>query len=216
MINDTPEDLIRFRPEEIGGLSINDEVTTNFGIVKLLPKFTNLKALRLEMNVDNTYLRYIDQLPALEELDVSNSLITGSGLVKLTRFRKLDTLNCACIDGGKDKLIDALKNTKISNLKFEGLDLTELDLKKIASLKTLKELYIGGNPQINDEALRCLANHPTLTHLDVSATSVSAHSLKTFQSIKNLVYLKFSKEQIPVQQLNYLQRNLGKCVVEED
>lgn len=214
MINNEPDGLRRFRPEELGGLCINDEITTNFNIVKVLPLFTNLKSLRLEMNVDDSYLRYIDQLPSLECLDVSNSMFTGAKLVKLKRFRKLQLLNCACIEG-KDAILKELPYTRLKNMKLEGLDLNGLDLLQIAKVKTLNELYIGGNPQIDDEALRHLANHPNLTHLDISACSVTARSFKTFLSLKNLIYLKFSKEQITKKELIQLRSQLKKCSVQD-
>lgn len=204
---ENPESFAKFRSDDFTGFEVNDEVTKNFEVVKMLPRFNKLKALRIEMNIDDSYLKYIDALPNLTSLNLSNSRVTGGGIMKLKRIKQFESLGCSYLEG-KEQITSQLKDLKLQSLSMDGLELSAEDLKRIAQLKSLKFLSIAGNGTINDHALAQLANHPSLEVLDIRGTLVSVRCLPTLASLRNLKLVRLSKEQLLQKDFAILQSGL--------
>jgi len=139
-------------------------------------------------NIDDEGIDYFLSLNQIKHLDVSDTLITDDGVLKLSRFVSLESLNLS-----KNKKITAkslnhlksLKNISCLNLKQNSIN---YGLKHLSSLYNLKILNLSYS-QITDKSFENFYS-PSLETMDVSwntkiTDKVLAH-FKLMPSLKTL------------------------------
>lgn len=208
IVTENPELMKKFRPDDFVGIEINDPVTSNYSVLKILPQFQNLKHLRIEMGIDNSYLKYIDQLPNLISLNVSNSGITGDALVKLKCFSKLHAIACSDIQG-KEAIISALPKATLDSFSMESADLSIKDTERLVQCQNLSTLGLAGNPRIDNQAIAVFRGHPNLVYVDLRGTSVTPASLPIFETLPNLRAVQFSNDKFSTKEMTDFEKALA-------
>jgi len=203
---DSPLLLQRFRPEELYGLHLIDEVRTSIDVLKILPVFKNLHNLQVAIDVDDRALPYIDQLPQLQVLDVSNTHITGDGISRLKQLPNLYYLDCSAIDH-LEPLMKMLPTTRLQSFTCESAHLKEEDLKMIGQVKTLVELNLRGNEGIDDKALLQIRNLKEMKTLSLGICPITAKSIPVLTGFKKLERLQLSKSSFNEKQIEQLKKS---------
>ncbi|MBS1957227.1 MAG: protein kinase [Cyanobacteria bacterium SZAS-4] len=202
--------LDRFGPDDIQELNLNDKVQTNPIALSALSRFRKLRFLEVQFDVGDEALPYIDRIPNLERLYVSNTSMTCQGIEKLKRFPQFTELACGGLKGVKT-LIDRLPTTKITNLKVEDSNLNREDLRKIAKHTPLTALSLSENEQVDNEALKDLLPLVNLEYLFVRNCPVTSKCASTLKKFKSLHY--FTVYNMPKSELLQLKRQLKGILV---
>lgn len=185
---------------------LNKETITDADLVKLQPlqnvRFVSISASKV---TDNGLKQIAGYFPALEGLELGNSLITDAGLetVKtLTKLRRL-TMTSKATDAGFARLAGL---TELRELDL-SLNLSDLSLATAGNFTKLERLSLFGN--YTDRGFEHLEGLTELRELSTFGTKVQGHGLKNLSGAtkmnrvsltsgptdgKNLVYLKEFKE----------------------
>lgn len=196
--------LRMLRKLDLSDTAVSLATTVNFSDWK------NLRRLRLARTpLDETGLKVLNVLPALEALDLSGTPISGAGLAALNKLDKLEELCLAqanITDEGT-KALPALKQLrkldlgnapipatppkepKEPNPSVKITDAAYTELAKCTELRKLRlaHLSIGG------EGIRELAKLEELVELDLEGTAVKAVALLEIREIKNLRSLNLAR-----------------------
>ncbi|MGH9551257.1 MAG: hypothetical protein ACRD3W_17875 [Terriglobales bacterium] len=104
---------------------------------------------------------------------------------------------------GNLKYLALAKNLQCLDLRCAHVN--DQGVKYIANCANLKDLSIGGNPQVSDASLKYLLNLKHLTDLNLTQTHVTAEGLKQLQPLK-LNRLIISEGVFTAQDLRALQQ----------
>ncbi len=199
-----------FRSDEIGSLRFAKGCCSS----KCLQAIQRYKALR-ELDFYGspiTDVNYLNVLPNLEWLGVSNTKITGQALCRIKRLNELTTLHANQITGPSG-LLKALQGGKLNELSLAATGLTDEDLRILGddNLSRLSKLYLNENPGITDEGLVALAVLPSLNVLDVAGCNVTPASIPTFKKLQKLKELRIPVRRWSAQKVSELSQALPKC-----
>ncbi len=178
---------------------------------EILPRFTRLDDVQIFMDVDDKVIDYLNQLPHLEYLDVSNTRMTGDGLLRLKRLLSLKNLECSTLDH-IDSLVKKLSQSKLEVFKIETVNLQPWHLKEIGKIKTLGLLSVAGNQAIDDKALLAIGNLLNLYSLHVQTCSITGKSANFFKRFKKLNYLSISDTNWTAQQIAALRNSIPASI----
>ncbi|MBA3858837.1 MAG: hypothetical protein C0507_18185 [Cyanobacteria bacterium PR.3.49] len=205
---DSPKLLSRFRKDEVTGLELTDEARSNLNVLEILPSLPRLQSLKIAMDVDDKAIEYIRQIPSLKILDVSNTRITGDALAALSGLTNLTKLSCSGLENSEALVRRLSQSKKLEELDIEAANLTSADLILISKIGTLRYLYVGGNPKIDDIAVKSLIELKNLKNLSVSSCGITTKSFDTFAKLKALQYLQVSEGQFSDAEVKDLKRRL--------
>lgn len=187
----SPDMLNRFAPDDITHLVLMDEMQSNPGVLSALPRFTRLYSVKILMPLEDKAFHYIDEIPSLTNLQISNTNFSGASIAKMKRWSKLTQLSCKSIPQIQS-LIEKLPESNIEDLRIADNNLTVDNLKTIARMKNLADLSIGGNKCINDETIKLLKPLTKLKSLFVIACPLTGRCIETLKSFKHLKHLEIS------------------------
>jgi serine/threonine protein kinase len=169
-----------FRPDEISNLHLDSNISLSDDTLLFVDHLTGLRTLELyNTEITDHGLQHIEKLPNITDLNVSNTAgVTGRGLAKLRSLQNLEMLD-ACRIGDCRALLTALKGSKsLRKLVVAHDDLTDQDMKLIATCKNLSNLSVAKNDAITDAGISELAKLPRLKQLSVVGCSITDASLK--------------------------------------
>jgi internalin A len=195
---------------------VNKKVT-NDGL-KELKAFKNLKNLNIFFceQITNAGMTHVKELKSLETLSLGNTSVADDGLAELKDLKGLKVLGLAgCI-----KMTDKAAETINGFIDLEELSLpstiTENGVKKLAGLKKLKTLDLGG-ADMSDNAVKHIAGAmPDLQSLEIgteSGTRVSDASVRQFAKLKKLRSLGLRGSQVTDKGLKELKELLPDCKI---
>lgn len=207
----SPALLNRFAPDDLNSLILEDEVQNIPNVLVGVPRLKSLTFFKISMDIGDEALQFIDQLPNLDSLSIAHTRITGAGVTRLKCFPNLKYLGCQSIREARP-IIDRLPSAvALEDLRIDDNHLTRLDLREIARHKQLTCLSIGGNREINDDALTELKPLTNLEHLCAISCPLTEKCLPTLKSLKKLRYVQFSG--LPDKQFQHIKAALkGKNV----
>jgi Leucine-rich repeat (LRR) protein len=153
-------------------------------------------------DITDTSLQYIAGLTSLKSLDVSCTQVTNKGIDYLVSLQNLENL---AIGGNKitGSALSILKTLpKLRNLSLTGIQkrnsglwsvsLTDFDIEKIAGLKTLETLDLGG-AKLTDLGVVKLKTLSGLRSLNLDRTEVSNRGLSELSGFSMLEKLSLWK-----------------------
>jgi hypothetical protein len=151
-----------------------------------LKKATGLVALSLPVSkeVTDAGLAQLAGLTALEELTLSDSAITGTGLAALRPLTKLTGLSLrswyphlrpAFRDDGCRLLPEVLP--QLRRLDLYGTEITDAGLVALAGLSNLVSLDVSNNPALTDAGLTDFEHHKNLRAINIQQTRISEQAL---------------------------------------
>ncbi|HEY9783959.1 MAG TPA: protein kinase [Candidatus Obscuribacterales bacterium] len=186
--------LKRFRPDEISVLSFAKNRSLVDPGLFYLPSLKKLISLELgQTSVTNECLQFVDKLPSLKYLSVTDTDITGDGLGKMQRLGQLQSLSCKHMRDAT-RLLESLRgSTELKLLVIGGANLTDEDFRMIATLPNLRALSADYNPALTDAGLKHLVALKHLHTLRVQGCGITAKSAATFLSMPALISLGVSQ-----------------------
>jgi Leucine-rich repeat (LRR) protein len=203
-------------------LDLADTDITGDSVGKL-SAFRMLKALNLEncplvVDASTTHLARLTSLQGLvlRKTGFEKESITATGLARLASLSQLQHLNLSATRVN-DAAIASLTNLK--KLRSLDLGLTGLGnaglvhLAKLPRLESLGVMYQEGfgGTKVTAEGLQHLAEHKTLSKLDLTGTKISDADLPKFRSVANLKQLTISGTAITAAGANKLRKQLPGC-----
>jgi hypothetical protein len=129
-------------------------------------------SLRDTMALDDD-LKVVAKLPALENLDLTNTQVTGAGLAHLRGLRNLQHLglwNTKVDDAGLEHLA---RLTKLQSLVLDGTRVTDAGLEHLAGLTHLEEWLGLTETGVTDAGLKHLERLTKLRNLNLRKTGVT-------------------------------------------
>ncbi len=151
---------------------------------------TRLRRLWMR-EADDRSMRHLANLSELEELSIGGRRVTDRGLAVLRGFPKLRALDLGSTSWGPATIRLLGKTSSLHQLKLYRC--TASDAEVIAKLKSLARLEIGGligDPGLNDDAMRALAEGLSLKTLWLpgsrSVTDVGLAHLSRMSALETL------------------------------
>lgn len=124
----------------------------------------------------------------------------------LEEYKNDTTTNYLNLSGGiiTDKGLDKILHLPLISLNVSATKITDVGLKKLATIKTLKTLTATDNPQLSPKSYSYLRKLPELKILSVTANDINATGLKNICTNKSLTFLSISRN-----------KNLGDTALNE-
>jgi hypothetical protein len=138
-------------------------------------KFHRVVAVLLpRSDVSDDDLKAFGKLPALDNLELANTAVTGAGLAHLkglTKMRVLGLRNTKVDDAG---LAHVAGMTKMWSLVLDGTRVTDRGLGHLAAMTELDKWLGLANTEVTDTGLKHLNGMTKLRHLHLDGTKVTA------------------------------------------
>jgi serine/threonine-protein kinase len=152
-------------------------------------------------------------LPALEELDLSESGVTGPGLVHLKDFPRVDwvALNLTSVRDEGLAHVGAARRVKWVSL--VGTTVGDDGLRGLVKNPGLRWLDLQDNKKVTDAGVALLAGCEDLEHLDLTGTAVGDAGAKALVACKSLKRLILTGTPVTVKGVEDLRKALPNCTV---
>jgi hypothetical protein len=137
-------------------------------------------------------LKKLPQSDLRFRLDLTETLVTDSGVRELAKFKGLTGLNLNFCPGVTDEAAGTLgRLTGLRDLSLRGTGVTDRGVRAVLpNLPNLTALCIGGD-QVTDQALAAIAARPRLTEVNLKDSKlVTGKGLKELARLKELRYLE--------------------------
>jgi hypothetical protein len=96
---------------------------------------------------------------------------------------------------------------QVSAANLQGADITDDDLERLSSFRTLHSIYLRGTA-VTDRGLVHLSSLPHLVDLDLSDTAITDAGLPYLANLENLRFLQAHRTQITAESVAELKRKL--------
>lgn len=199
-------------------LKLNEEAATDPSFLENLSevKFSHLSFSSSKVGIDNQTLKmfapikYLEHLsiagtpisnlepiynaPNLTRLDVTDTHVPLSELLRLKRFRDLLLLNFGPVKEPKQTLMALVQNPKLNFLKYTGPELNEQktnarglnlsDVEYLVKIPHMSSLAVIHSPEFDDECLQKLLASKKMDALELKECSISPRSIPFLKNHK--------------------------------
>lgn len=192
-VAEQPALLYSFRPDELKYLEIISIEPARDDMLRDIGRFKLLKGLNIResKNFSDKCIKYLNDLPALSDLTVNQTAITGRGLLQLKRLRKLKALRVKHI-ADVSLLLKALEGSDIEELNVRMGRLSTADIDALTRMPNLRSLDVSVNERVNDAAILKLTRLENIEILRIHDTPVSPASIETLTRFPRLKTLTIS------------------------
>ncbi|MFA7337851.1 MAG: hypothetical protein WC028_13775 [Candidatus Obscuribacterales bacterium] len=174
---------------------------------------TGLVGLQLdETEVGDESLKTFCHLPNLKFLSLSSTQLTGSSLASLVALKNLRRLELGHNVLKKEYLSDLIKLRQVERLGLQGCHITDKDLETICRLDNLSCLLLLENPQITDLGLKKIASLKKLMVLEITHARITPNGLKVLVDLP-IKHLIISKRQFTPSQIERIKKMLPKAEI---
>lgn len=172
----------------------------------------------------DSLMGYLELLPALEQIDLTQSRLGMGGIRQLAKQGKLKELILLNVNIGDDELAQLadLKNLEKLNLcQTKVTDAGLIHLKRMTKLRELELSAVGlslakSRPQITDAGVAALRNLPELERLSLSQSFITDVAVEELAQLNGLRDLDISRTFISSQGVQKLRRALPNCTIVHD
>jgi len=186
----SPSYLRRFRPDDLNEVDINKNETVTSETLNYMDHLSGLVVLSIfETEINDECIPILEQFPALNTLDCSNTNVTGEGLAKLKNLKNLINLRANEIPKVSVLLPVLQKNQTVVELHIDGSPLNSADHTTLTKIKSLKSLSVSAT-NLTFAGLEILSHCPNLEELVVDANGLKGNSLPYFQKFPKLKTLR--------------------------
>jgi|GEM_PF-3746159 len=170
-------------------------------LLEVLQKYKDLEELVIEgAAIKDDDLKPLAELKKLKSLDlVSATTLTGAGLAYLkscSQLRRLHLTNCFGLKDGVWPVVASLKSLEYLEIRYQS-NATATDIEKLAELKNLKTLKLGGNETINGKVLKHLKGLKHLEHLELESFPLSDEDIDDLVVLSSLRFLSIDYSGAP-------------------
>ncbi|MGE0537051.1 MAG: hypothetical protein AB7O68_18910 [Pirellulales bacterium] len=137
-------------------------------------------SLPRKSRVEDANLTVLRGFAELESLNLTGTMVTGSGLAELAKPDALRKLNLSATKVSDDDLDFVVALHKVTELQLSGTPITDAGLQKLASLQELEVLAID-NTAITDEGLATLLQMSSLRTIYACETQISTAAIQAAQ-----------------------------------
>lgn len=166
-------------------------------------KLGDLKLLRgltlHRVTVDDRDLAFLEHLPRLRRLWLTDTLFSDAGVTYLRRLKELEWLQIHELTPGRFRgasLGELASLSQLRNLDVACTAVNDQGLAAIGSLRNLESLNLGGAGRITDSGLKHLAALTKVRWLTLSWNSLSDAGLRHLESLTKLESLNYDRTAI--------------------
>ncbi len=159
--------------------------------------------------VDDAMLARIAGMHGVEELDLSESMVTDAGLAHLRRMKNLKALHLDKTRISDAGLLHIQGLDRLEFLDLSGTNITDFGLAHLSRLRQLRILNVE-ETRIGDAGLAHLAGMDKLFKLLLAGTNVSASGLNQLASHRGLVSLRLPSQRVGAETANELRKLMPK------
>jgi len=206
--------LGNLKPYDLIGLD-SDDIAIDCSQLKYLQNLKGLKRLELRnSDFSDKELAYLKNLP-LEYLDISKTLVDGSGLAVMKTLTHLVNLNLANNSLIPSATANLTGLPKLKELYLSSTNVGDSDMANVSKLKLLTHLKLADNKKITDAGVASLATLPNLTMLELSGTSITIACAGDLKKMHNLKRLYISSPRLTATLVAQIQKAMPDCKVQQ-
>jgi tRNA A-37 threonylcarbamoyl transferase component Bud32/Leucine-rich repeat (LRR) protein len=188
-------DLFRgFGPDDLDQLTLDSSSSLSWTDthIKYISRLTGLSYLNInQVEVHDASIGALNQLTRLKTLSIKDTPLAGSALAKLEVLPKLNVLVVSRLNNST--LLECLRNSSnMWHLEMIQCQVSDNDMKIIATMHNLIELNLADNKALTDQGLQSIDNLPNLKSLNIKDTSVSDEGVAKLKVLPQLIFLAVS------------------------
>lgn len=146
-------------------------------------------------DADDSVLKDISRLAGLQELDLQDTQILGTGLKHLRKLKNLRWLRLSSTHVGDKELTSLVGLTSLEFLHLSGAPIGNAGMVHVSQIKTLKSLYIAST-SVDDDGLEHIKNLASLRTLYLDRNYITDEGLKQLAGLTELEELSLQDTQI--------------------
>jgi len=185
-----PEFFGGFRPDDLKGLAFRRDLLWNSQHFAQIARLQSLQDISLSsLLLKASDLKYVEPLPRLIHLAVSDTGLEGKDLAKLSCLDWLMTLEANEVNN-ITPVIDKLQSNRVlDHLSVKQCGLTDSDMKKIGRIRSLRSLCIDGN-LVTVVGVRSIAGLYLLDTLRMGNQNLGPEIIEVLPNLKHLAHLR--------------------------
>ncbi|MCA9246171.1 MAG: hypothetical protein KDA42_03620, partial [Planctomycetales bacterium] len=192
----------------LANLDLRGCKVSNDGMAHLVG-LDKLRALRLSgqsgaTTVDDDGMQSIGKLTALVALPLDFLWVSEEGLAKLDGLKNLEEIYLARTLVGDDAMKELQRFPKLKRLRISQTSVTGAGLEHLAPIKTLVDLDLSENSQLDDAGLAPLADMKQLTKLNLWRVAMTDEGAAHLAGLTRLEWLNLDNTQLTDAGLPYL------------
>jgi serine/threonine protein kinase len=204
-----PDYFVHFGTDALKGVTLYKNLPWTKEHVAAISKMRNLQSLGLgDTNLTDDCIQYIDNLPKLTNLTVSDASITGSGLAQMRHLSNIKCLQARGILRASDLLKALAKKSSLIELHLNASNLSDNDTKLLAKISSLETLFLGSNAAISNAGLANLAVLPKVSVLGISFTDIKSSCIPILRRMHALKQITISPDNWTVSDVSILEKDL--------
>jgi serine/threonine protein kinase len=216
ILTQNPDLFDSFRPDDLRSVVFARTIGFTDAALKHMLHLTAIRELDFDQvkTMKPESMNYLNQFPDLDHLNVGQSGLRFSDLIKLKRARQLKALDARAMGGAADPFLKIIGGSpNMRDLVLRRTNLTKVGLECIAEMPHLEILDLSATDQIDDDAVKMLSRIKSLRQLSIEGSSrVTA---KCFEYIKtmDLKLLTIDPNHFRPDDVKDLQRALPNCKI---
>lgn len=192
MCNTSPQLLKKFRPDEVGCLSFDDNDVRKSVIPddiydNTLTFVDNLKSIYfidVPTPATDASIPHLAKLPKLVSIRCSRTKLTGDGLSRLPQLASMKHIAMGMLKNARAALPVLKHSQTLEALKLVADGVTDADLKLLSKISSLRELVLRRNPGITDAGVKYLVGtSPHLYMLALDGCNITPKSISTLKQL---------------------------------
>jgi hypothetical protein len=163
-------------------------------------------------DVTDDDLRYVADLPELEELTIINGRISDDGLTNLSELANLRWLRLEGVfitDAGVEHLLPL---ANIESLDLSGAKVTDASLPRLRAFPKLRILELENTP-VSDNGMAALSTLDSVEVLALAVTNITDAGIEPLCVMKQLKFLRIGGTRITQTGVDRLQAALPDCQI---
>lgn len=158
------------------------------------------------IDLSDSQVREIANLPCIRELNLAATNITDFGISFVARIQTLERLWISDTAVSEEAILSLLQLPRLRGLALGGIAIGDDALCQAARCTTLEELYLNST-HVTDMGLLCLENLPNLIILDLAGSHITDNGLVAIASMPRLQRLYVDRTDVGDSGLNWIAQN---------
>ncbi len=189
-IAEKPESLGGFGPQDLNQLLLESKGRWKTNAMRYVGNLTSLEALRVDNAfIEDEAVNDLNKLPHLRNLAVRYSQISGKSLAQLKTLQQLNEIELSGLDEVSAVIKGLSGSQNIELLMVNDCELSDNDLKPVATMPNLQNLDMSHNHDITDSTMEAISNLHHLKNLSIQETSITPTSLPNIRKLTALEVL---------------------------
>ena len=188
-------------------------------VIRRIAKAKKLRILYLCQHFTDQGLVYLKRLEQLEELNLSDTLVTNAGMKHISCLSGLKTLSIGGIPVNYDGLLEIAKMSQLETLALSYSDtvgkrirlrkvkITDRDIEALRGFEGLRVLDLSGT-RVSDKSMQWIGSLPKLEKLYLEKTRITDDGIIHLFKAPSLVYIDVNDTHVTEKMVRELLKNL--------